>query len=113
MLNRAAITLKLTQIAVDWVNTADVDDDDFKMNVSQANEESTVYLIPSEAADNIEMWLEQNYKILFENELENWYTDEKLWPRYRTYKMFKNWFKVDCNSVVLDLVNDVLIDDEF
>jgi hypothetical protein len=41
---------------------------------------------------------------IFEFELFAWYTPEELWPKNRTWKMFQEWFEVEINSEVFDLV---------
>ena len=52
------------------------------------------------------------YSDLFERELSEWYEDKALWPKPRTLKMFKEWFKVEVSTMVVDLVAAPLIDDE-
>ena len=32
-----------------------------------------------------------------------WYTDESLWPKKRTLKMFREWFAIEYRSMVWDL----------
>src|SRR5438874_5738361 len=50
--------------------------------------------------------LEWCYDILFEEQLESWWTDEALWPKERDLKMFLDWFEVEFHSLVLDLCNE-------
>jgi len=59
-----------------------------------------------------ENWIALNYKQLFENEFEDWYTDETLWPQKRTRKLFNEWFEVECHSVLIDTVGGNIFDDE-
>lgn len=61
---------------------------------------------------NGKSWSRKNHAALFENELEGWYTDETLWPRNRDYKTFKEWFEVECHSVIMDTVGGEIYDDE-
>lgn len=113
MLNRSAIILKLKQPALDWINSADIEVDHKITNLEQANYESTVYLIPDEVADNPMPWLTKNFDVLFTNELWNWYTEESMWPQNRTLDLFVKWFDYEIDSVVVDLVDDELIDEDF
>ena len=53
-----------------------------------------------------------NYEALFENELEGWYTDESLWPKKRDLKLFREWFNVECHTVIEDTVGLPIEDDE-
>ena len=50
--------------------------------------------------------------ILFEQELEEWYVDEMLWPENRNRKMFNEWIEIECHSIILDTVDGNIIDDE-
>lgn len=115
MINRAAVILNYKQPAVDWVNDSDPSSDNPEMTVESINEDNTVYLIRDEDADTPEIlnkWIELNYKVLFENELEDWYLDESLWPEERTLKMFHEWFEVKFHSVIEDTVGESIEDDD-
>ncbi len=75
MINRAAVILRYKEPAVVWINEADPCDRDGAITLTAANEERTVYLIDDEAADTgatLERWIQQNYRQLFESELEGW-----------------------------------------
>ena len=68
-------------------------------------EERTVYLLPSYAMQaDVEEMLRHYYDIIFECELEDWMNDQSTWPSGRTYDLFCEWFDVEVNSVVIDLV---------
>lgn len=41
--------------------------------------------------------------MFFEGFLAEWYTVEYWWPQKRTFKMFKDWFKVQYHSKVWDM----------
>ena len=105
MINRSCIILKLKEPAIRWINKADPDPD-FKITLDYANNDSTVYLIQvDDGIDDMAMgWVELNYSMLFESELESWYTEESLWPQDRTLKLFKEWFDVESHSVIEDTV---------
>ena len=71
-----------------------------------------MYLIKDGDAENVDTWIRENHIALFESELEDWYTDETLWPKNRDYKTFKEWFEVECHSVIMDTVGGEIYDDE-
>lgn len=75
------------------------------------NEEHTVYLIEAEDEDELAAWLESNHEVLFERELEGWYTDPALWPRDRSLEMLKDWCRLELHTVVVDPVGSPLRDD--
>jgi hypothetical protein len=37
-----------------------------------------------------------------QEQLDGWYTDESVWPKDRTLKVFQQWFECRLHSVVLD-----------
>ena len=91
MINRAAVILKYKEPAVKWINDADPYNENPGISLESVNEENTIYLISNQDADSstiLRKWLNLNYKALFESELEEWYTDEKLWPEKRDIKLF-------------------------
>lgn len=115
MINRAAVILEYKAPAIKWINTSDPLDDDPGITGDSVNKDLNVYLIKDEDADTpdiLNKWIKLNYKNLFENELEGWYTDKRLWPPKRDLKLFKKWFEVQCHTVLIDTVEEPIIDDE-
>ena len=115
MINRAAVILRYKDPAVAWINAADPCDRDRSITLEAANEERTVYLISDEDADTgstLERWIRRNYRQLFESELEGWYTDPTLWPEDRSLYRFREWFDVECHTVLVDTVGGVICDDD-
>ena len=112
MVNRVAVMLKCKKPFIEWVNTSDPYDKNSNLTLEEANHECTVYLIHENDAENLEEWISLNFSPLFESELEGWYTDESLWPKNRTRKMFDEWFSVECHSVIVDTVGTKIYDDE-
>jgi len=115
VVNRSAILLKYKAPAIVWINEADPHDDDPGSTADSVNEERTVYLISdgdSESDEAVKRWIKRNYKVLFEEELEGWYTDPELWPQKRTLKLFREWFEVECHTVLIDTVDGAIYDDD-
>ena len=112
MVNRAAVILRYKDPIVKWINEADPYEDSSEVSLVSANEDRTVYLVSDGEAENIDRWIRANYSVLFESELEGWYTDESLWPKKRDLKTFKEWFEIECHSMVLDTVGGPIFDDE-
>jgi hypothetical protein len=108
MLNRAVLIVRPKQPYLDWA--AGVDNSEL---VPESQGEQTAYLIPSfEDDDEAEKVLEEIYSIVFDLELDGWHTDESAWPRNRTLAMFKEWFHIELHSVVEDLVDDEIVDED-
>ncbi len=115
MINRAAILLRYKEPAIRWINEADPADDDPGITEAEVNRERTVYLISDldgDTQESVDRWIKRNYQELFETELEDWYTDPSLWPEKRTLKLFRQWFSVECHTVVIDTVEDAIIEDD-
>ena len=108
MLNRAVLIVRPKQPYIDWA--AGLDDSGL---VPDAEDEQTVYLIPS-YEDEDEAWeiVEEVYETVFENELYDWHTDESAWPQDRDFAMFQEWFDIELHSVVEDLCDYEVLDDE-
>jgi hypothetical protein len=49
------------------------------------------------------MYLERSWILIFEMLLSDWTSDQELWPKRRTLKMFHAWFDIQCVSMVHDL----------
>ena len=111
MLNRTAIILRHQEPFVRWINEADPCPGDSDITVDP--DEQTVYLIHQiENRDELDEWIALNHEPLFESELEGWYTDEALWPKNRTLELFNEWVHVEYHTVVSDVVDAPLLDDE-
>ena len=115
MINRAAIILKYKEPAVRWINDADPYNEDPRITAESVNSDRTVYLISDEDADTpdaVERWIKRNFKALFEAELEGWYNDPELWPKKRTQKLFREWFDIECHTLLFDTVGAEIYDDD-
>lgn len=108
MLNRSVVILTPRQPYLDWA--AGLDDSGL---APDPEDEKTIYLIP-EYGDDIEAMeiLSRCYDIIFEMELEGWHLDESAWPVDRTFKKFRDWFAIEFHSVVEDLCDFPMVDDD-
>lgn len=99
MLNRAAIIVRPDRPYLGWA--ASLDDSGM---VPEVDGERNVYLIPVfDDEDEAKKILKMVFSSIFENELNDWHTDESAWPRDRSFKVFRKWFKIEMHSVVHDL----------
>ena len=112
MINRAAVILKYKAPFIQWVNDVDPYKNNPGITLESENKDCTVYLILEDDAENLEEWISLNFEQLFEREIEDWYTDESLWPKNRKRKLFDKWFDVECHSVIIDTVDEKIVDDE-
>ena len=115
MINRGVLILKYREPVVRWINQADPYDDTPKISLASANDDRNVYLIDDNVAGNpeaLDRWLQQNFQMLFETELEGWYRETDLWPRELSFELFSEWFEVEVHALVRDTVGDEIYDDE-
>jgi hypothetical protein len=77
------------------------------------NDKATVFLIPDfETEIDFEKWIIKNYKIFFEGIIEDWVTDNSLWPKKLSYDLFKKWFHVSFHTMVYDTLETPIIKEE-
>ena len=98
-INRNCFIVRPKKPFFDWLNS--LFKDERQIN---SQEENNVYLVREmDSNEEIRAWIEQNYEDIFQNELNDWYTDDSRWPTKRTLVMFQSWFDVEIYSMVLDL----------
>ena len=77
------------------------------------NEDNAAYLLPDLDYGNEEKeLLARFFDLIFEEQLNGWWTEKSDWPVDRDLTTFNKWFDVEFHSVVLDLVDAPLKDDE-
>ena len=112
MLNRAALILPYKQPFVDWINAADPSPSSDPVTLAEVNLEHTVYLIEVEDEEDLAHWLKRHHHEIFEEELNGWYTDPKLWPRDRSLRVLKEWCALELHTVVLDFGDSPIESDD-
>jgi hypothetical protein len=114
MINRAAVIVRYKQPFVEWINAVDphAGTKAPKVTLADVNEKNNVYLVEVEDQEELNKWLELNYDILFEEELNGWYTDPALWPKDRSLDLFKKWCSFELHTLVFDTGESPLEDDE-
>jgi hypothetical protein len=109
VINRTAVSIVGAQPYIDWMRSRDADfaKEALTVSVAHARSYGTAVLLP-EFEDEAEVveWIEDNYEWLFEFQLASWTGDELAWPANRTLKMFREWFRLDIHSVVVDVGED-------
>lgn len=112
MVNRNAVVVKAKTPFLDWTKALP-DPEDSGITLEQINEEANVYLLPQYwTVEKRKKIQEQFYLTIFEMELFGWWTDEADWPRNRNLKIFHQWFDLELYTVIEDLVDEPLLDDD-
>ena len=112
IINKAAITVIPKEPFIKWVQGTDAKAAEISAESIQAY--SQVYLVDaSEDGDDPEKLIKKNFKVIFEEELAGWYTDEEAWPKKMDLRLFKQWFHVKVHEIVLDIGKKLPIAEEY
>jgi hypothetical protein len=107
VVNRTAVTILGAQPYVDWTLTRDADFARGQLTVARTKPYGTAYLLPEfDAEEDLLEWVEDNFAWIFEFQLSAWTEDEAAWPSERNLRMFREWFRIDVHSVVIDASDD-------
>src|SRR5262245_17039417 len=107
VVNRTAISVVGAQPYIDWTRTHDAAANRGMLTVERARPYGTAYLLPEfELEEDVQDWVEQNAPWIFEFQLSAWTDDESAWPQTRDLKTFREWFRIDIHSVVVDVAED-------
>ena len=110
MLNRSAVIVRPKKPFCDWLRAVDYED---APEVALDEMGPTLYLVPDyEDPADAEKILRKVCDEIFCRELEGWYTDEDVWPKDRSLKVFKQWFDVQHYEVVEDVGRGPIENDE-
>ena len=94
--NRSAVSVKAKEPFYDWLNSI------YPNNPVEPIKAQLYLIREKEDHPQIERWIKRNFDKIFDNELNDWNTDHKLWPQKRTFKIFSEWFEWETYDMVLD-----------
>ena len=107
VINRTAITVVGGQPYLDWTREKEADFNQGTLTVARAKTFGSAFLLPEfELEEDVQEWVEDNATLLFEFQLAAWTDDESIWPATRDLTTFRQWFRVDIHSVVVDVADD-------
>jgi hypothetical protein len=99
-INRFVLVVEPTNVFLEWAR--EFPDEDSTLTLDELLEDISAYLIPEINGDP-DPWLAQNFRKIFEIELNDWCVDPSLWPHDRSFKAFKKFFSVRFCSIVIDM----------
>ena len=113
VINRTAVTITGAKPYIDWTRQTDADANKGAITVARARTYGSAFLLPEfELEEDVQEWIEENFSWLFEFQLSAWTEDESLWPTARDLRTFREWFRVDIHSVVVDVAEDEIEGEE-
>jgi hypothetical protein len=75
--------------------------------VSRAKAYGSAFLLPEfDLEEDLQEWVEDNVAWMFDFQLSAWTENEASWPENRDLETFREWFRVDIHSVVVDVADD-------
>ena len=110
-INRTAVVIRPKQPFVDWLNS--VPDEEIEFTLERVSDDNLTFLIPPyNNPDESLACVKKIYDQLFEFELFGWVETEEIWPQNRTWELFQEWFEIEINSEVFDLVDEEIEKEE-
>ena len=110
-INRTAIVVMPAQSFLDWLQRADPTSGE--LSLEDLRREPTVYLLPEcENEEEAREGLEEVCGRIFEEQLDGWYRVPGLWPNRRDLDALDRWFEWSSHSMVVDLCDDPLLQEE-
>jgi hypothetical protein len=114
VVNRTAVTITGAQPYLDWMRRTDADFNKGALTVPRAKAYGSAFLLPEfDLEEDLQEWVEGNAEWLFEFQLSAWTEDETTWPDRRDLATFRDWFRIDIHSVVVDAGDDDIEGEEF
>ncbi|HEY7292132.1 MAG TPA: hypothetical protein VH583_20015 [Vicinamibacterales bacterium] len=113
VVNRTAISITGAQPYIDWTRRTDAEASRGTLTVSRAKPFGSAFLLPEfELEEDVQEWVEENAVWLFEFQLSAWSDDEASWPATRDLRTFREWFRIDIHSIVVDMGDDEIEGEE-
>ena len=107
VVNRTAVTIVGAKPYIDWMRDTDADFNKGAITVPRVRAYGSAFLLPEfELEEDLQEWVEDNVTWLFEFQLAAWTENESTWPAPRDLHTFREWFRVDVHSVVVDVADD-------
>jgi hypothetical protein len=107
VVNRTAVSIVGADPYVAWTRSRDADFNKNQLTVARTKAYGTTFLLPEvDAEEDLLEWVEENFAWIFEFQLAAWTEDDSTWPAVRDLTTFKQWFRIDIHSTVVDVGED-------
>jgi len=110
-INRAAMVVRPGQPFPDWLHRPTPTSHELRLE--DLRREPTVYLLPEcENEEETCEYVEEVCSQIFAEQLGSWYRVPSSWPNRRDLDAFDRWFEWTFHSMVVDLSNHPLLQEE-
>jgi hypothetical protein len=90
-----------------------VDPTSASLTIVNLTREPTIYLVDEcDNPDDEEACLRALCSTIFEDQLDGWWRDRTVWPTPRSLAVFRRWFDYQLHSMLIDLADEPLIQEE-
>jgi hypothetical protein len=101
-IDRMALVIKPKLDFLNWLNSVVVDE---PVSEEELVLDATVLLVPLiEDEQELTQYMQGSYQSIFEQELDSWCVDSRLWPEKRDFEAFMSFFSISTHTLVLDNV---------
>lgn len=112
IVNKTIITVTPKAPFIAWVQSTDESSADIK--AENITESPNAYMVDdTEDGLDPEKLIKNNFKALFEGELNGWIVDESIWPSRRDLQTFQKWFQVTVHGQIFDLGERQVLTEEW
>jgi hypothetical protein len=112
LINRTLLTLRPNENFLEWLHQTS--EENAKVEEEELWEDSNAYLIKEvDSESDLEEILKSRYQELFVAELSDWVEDDQLWPEDLSFETFCEYFQVEVQTVVIDLVDSPINKEEY
>lgn len=106
IINRDLLVITPKQACVDWANALG-EDFELQMEDMSGHDAASSFLIPEfEDEEEALEWMEEGAEGWFSLLLMEWTDDRTKWPEDLSWENLNNFFHVNYQSMVMDLVNE-------
>ncbi len=106
IINRDLLVITPKQACVDWANALG-EDFELQMEDMSGHDAASSFLIPEfEDEEEALEWMEEGAEGWFTLLLMEWTDDRTKWPEDLSWENLNNFFHVNYQSMVMDLVNE-------
>lgn len=104
-INRFALIVMPSQALLKWAISEQPELAE-EVDVDDSTDLATVYLLPDfEDVEDAEDWVENNFEDLLETLLEEWISDDSLWPERLELSHFEKYADYTISNMVIDTVD--------
>lgn len=104
-INRFALIVTPSEALLKWAISEQPELSE-EVDPEDSTDLATVYLLPDFSdMEDAEDWVERNFEVLLENLLEEWISDDSLWPDRLEFIHFEKYADYTLSNMVIDTVD--------